>query len=273
MSAEAPGRTSTRAASAARLGYCGGFRESAERAGDRLMFNRCEVRRFGSYGMREGGRKKLTSSQTQTHNDIVSNSTCAIYAYHHSGVITALHIIFTGPAAHFPSTSNDKEIGFRFLGRAAPGGGGITIRTSRGIQRVAPFIKRSEKALARLEAASTLFRQQTIGAPFPLSFGARPVHVTILLAEQPGRWDSHNAAKPIADWLEEVGVIDDDSRAEVQTAKKSEYDFGIFDQTSAIAEKSSLLVFVQDRQNVKSLYEQTILESYKVASGRLQLVG
>ena len=62
--------------------------------------------------------------------------------------------------------------------------------------------------------------QSGIMAP---SFGDSLVSVNAFLAHKPRRWDSHNLGKELADWLESIGLINDDSQAEVDCRKKVEY--------------------------------------------------
>lgn len=61
-----------------------------------------------------------------------------------------------------------------------------------------------------------------LGIPQP-DFGKNLVTVSIGLAQKPGRWDSHNANKLLADTLCQCGLYDDDSQAECHPYKKSEY--------------------------------------------------
>lgn len=122
-----------------------------------------------------------------------------------------INLEIQGACAHFPSTSNSREIAYKKI-------------FSNGAPKTIPFIRKSDAHLAKLEALKNLLlaelTKQKQLIPFP-SFLAEPVHVLVLIAHKPGRWDSHNTAKPIGDWLEDVGIINDDCDAEISCFKKS----------------------------------------------------
>lgn len=112
----------------------------------------------------------------------------------------------------FPSTSNSRDIRHKW------------ITTKTGERKKIPFLGRKSEHLAALDRISTLYYGAVNRANIePPTMGAAPVFIEILLPDRPGVWDSHNYSKPIADWLEDVGVIENDCRATVLCYKRSMY--------------------------------------------------
>ena len=184
-----------------------------------------------------------------------------------------------GDAALFPSTSNSKQIYYNK-------------------KTGARFVGKSHGAKNQLDLISAVFLQEILTRytlPIP-SFGKFPIHVLALLAERPGRWDSHNFSKPIGDWLQSTGIIDDDTFAEIVCVKKDDYPQGnlisIVDHREKIQADSHLYnlrriqeqvtdslndttrttLFVQLRSNVIGLTDRYIHELARVAFG-VRLIG
>ncbi len=127
------------------------------------------------------------------------------------------------------STSNSREIGYKFV---------------KG-KRI-PFIKKTQTQLANQNTLTTLYVKATIAN------GILPPHIdgkVIVLAEFPRRkdvgdnFDSHNMSKFLGDWLEYIGLIDNDKDAEIHCVKRSDYDNGHTTKITlcrrAIAEEAS----------------------------------
>jgi hypothetical protein len=121
-----------------------------------------------------------------------------------------VRIELEGRAALFPSTSNSKQVSFR--------------RGHGGVRRL--FICNSQDATARLNAITCLYLDAVTKASRWLlvpSFRGQLVTVVVFLASPRTRFDSHNYAKPIGDWLQAVKLIDDDARAEIFCVKGIDY--------------------------------------------------
>jgi len=119
-------------------------------------------------------------------------------------------IYLKGPIASIPSKGNSL----------------IPIRTKTG----ARLINSSEVKLYNHEFTYRFTMACVkLGLLLP-SFGKNLVTVSIGLAQKPGRWDSHNVNKLLADLLCKCGLFDDDSQAECFAYKKSEYDFSRIDR-------------------------------------------
>lgn len=194
-------------------------------------------------------------------------------------MLCALIIELRGDAALFPSTSNSRQI---YLNRKTG----------------ARFIGKSSSAKEQLDLISALFLQEIISRynlPVP-SFGEFPIHVLALLADRPGKYDSHNYSKPIGDWIQSTGIIDDDTYAEILCVKKKDYPQGhltnINDHreriekdshlynlrriqeavTDSLNDSSRTTLFVQLRSNVSGLTDRYIHELAQVAFG-IRLIG
>jgi Holliday junction resolvase RusA-like endonuclease len=111
---------------------------------------------------------------------------------------------FFGPLSAIPSTTNGRLV---VRGRSM----------------------KSPEALAKLTAMSWLFHQET-RLIRPLVTYKEPVHVLLILGERYDkrgrkihRWDSHNMVKAVGDWLQAMGVVQDDSHAEIEPKKRVDY--------------------------------------------------
>lgn len=139
-------------------------------------------------------------------NDVLTESTCTVRcAWTDPNTPHAISIRFTGPAARFPSTSNNQKILFHGKGK----------RMSVG---------HSNKVIGRMYAARQLYILALMERGItPPTFGDARVFVQVALVKD--RWirDSHNYAKPICDWLQAVGVVNNDSQIECHCFKRHEY--------------------------------------------------
>lgn len=201
--------------------------------------------------VRKSERTRFTAKEAAEIEKILEASSCRVLVYKAEQGMHGVHIEFSGPLAHFPSTSNSREI--RWMNQ--PGG------TRR------PFISKSSYQRAHLEAATRAYTQALIdGGHFLPSFGSEPVSVMALFADKKGRWDSHNQTKPLGDWLEEIGLITDDAHADIDCKKQKSF-------SESLAEMARTLIVVQPFSQVQSLEFQTIQEMIQCSTGALKLVG
>lgn len=139
---------------------------------------------------------------------------CELAFRRDGGELTSVRLILKGDAAIFPSTSNSRQIGYHW---------GYSRKTSQRTRL--PFICKSKFQINRLALITAAYAEAVVACGvLPPTFGAEPVTVFCLLAKARGRFDSHNYSKPVGDWLQSVGLIDDDSRAEIFCIKRDEYD-------------------------------------------------
>ena len=137
------------------------------------------------------------------YKELVQTSGCRVICPRTTGEPLNLQIEFSGALLQLPS-NNDKRP-FK--------AGRFTV------------VDWHKEAAARLQAMTFLFTKATMQAGIlPPSFGETPVHIQILLGHRKGRWDCHNTPKAVCDWLEDVKVIDNDSRAQCWATKASWFD-------------------------------------------------
>jgi Holliday junction resolvase RusA-like endonuclease len=122
---------------------------------------------------------------------------------------------------------------------------------------------RDPKAQRTLNDLAALYHEETAG--MEVGFAKEPVHITFVCGERYskvghkiGRWDSHNLPKMLCDWLETVGVIQDDCRAEVLVVKRKEYFNDAAPHTTIIIQPYEL-VAERLRSFVHGVYEDTAL--------------
>lgn len=174
---------------------------------------------------------RLNRKGQEAYERYVKKSTCTIKGFEDEIGLRALQISFGGPGALFPSTSNNRQVSYNK-------------KTKK------PFIMKNPAHQGRLKAATDLYTAACEGKKY--YFGTTPVCIDIVLCESNRLMDSHNYSKPIADWLEEVGILDDDSRAEIHCTKKKDYDYPSPAQTEILIQRFDLVkevnrVAVRDR--------------------------
>jgi len=141
-----------------------------------------------------------------------------------------MHIVFKGAAAHFPSTSNNKVA---FMPKGAR----------------FPIITHSSEHKKQLKLISSIFDAELANDDSELmTFGSEPTHILIALPDNK-KSDSHNYSKPVCDWLQLHGIIDNDKDAEAFCIRKSDYP-SLFHKS----EWNSLLIGVYRREAVSSAY-------------------
>lgn len=121
-----------------------------------------------------------------------------------------LTIILSGPVAQIPSSSNTHRV------------------ARRGRQFA---VRKSQDTMDRLAEMSALWQRALYqsGEPLP-AFGSTLVRIFVVHAFKPRRFDSHNVPKAVCDWLQYIGVIDDDTNAECFCIKAQDYPAGKCDQ-------------------------------------------
>lgn len=147
-------------------------------------------------------------AKNSVYANVTINSVCEVEAYCED----LIRITFTGPAAKLPSTSNSKQI-YKCRGRTKIG------NTSSNI--------------ARLRAMTDLYIRACASAgQYPPQLGNKKVHVTVALAANKRKHDSHNYSKTVGDWLETINLIEDDCNAQIFCLKKSDYENKFCNQKS-----------------------------------------
>lgn len=136
---------------------------------------------------------------------------CKIVVRRRGQELEAVIVSLYGDAAHIPSLSNHRKIVYCWR------------NTKTGKRRV-PMLKKTEYQLRAMQRLSDLFSLACLNSGCPLpSFGDHQVYALALLAARKGVWDSHNAVKALGDWMQAVTLINNDSQAEIDVRKKTEY--------------------------------------------------
>lgn len=186
--------------------------------------------------------KKGLSKQAKAYNRVVEDSFCTIQKLSTKTETCGLWIEFAGIAARLPSISNSKRA---FMPKGAR----------------FPIITHSAENKGRMAAMTDLYLEALLKEGSPLiSFGNTPIHVLVLLADRPSRWDSHNFSKTIGDWLTAVGVTDDDKYAEIHCFKKSDYG-------DAVGPPGTTAIVIQPRSQTTPLSRSFIAEIRRASAG------
>lgn len=197
-------------------------------------------------------------------SEIAEASICHVQVFRYpewqpeAGELASIWIEFAGPLANIPSSSNTHVI------RQA------------GNKR---FVGRSSTTLDRLQAATWKYRGALMetGENAP-SFLDTPVLVTALIAHKPGRWDDHNCTKFIGDWLQDVGIINDDQNAVINCYKKSRFpdrgDTQRFRNGFCIADfLKTTRIIIQPWAEVAGLIQKDLLVYQRISTGQDRVIG
>lgn len=188
----------------------------------------------------ELGKTKLNKAEAEAVADIMQGACVKTYVYRSAGELNGVIIDLWGKVAHFPSKGNIE-------------------RSYKNKRR--NDMKVRLYALTSLYTASLL--EQDGGLPH---FDETPVHVALYCARHKVRFDTHNQCKALGDWLEVVGLIDNDAAAQIHAYRKSDYLRHFPDQFSST-------IVIQRLDKIRSLLGETIRESINVAIGNLELIG
>lgn len=144
---------------------------------------------------------------------------------------------------YFPSTSNSKQIGQKWM-------------ISGGKRYKQPFIMKSQAHRSILNELTALYiRECAINSLKPQFDGETTI--IVLLGKRPGRWDSHNFSKSIGDWLQEMNIIEDDSKAEILCFKRDDY-----------SDEGGDLILIQSRGQVYERTARYIESMFSLAVGK-----
>jgi hypothetical protein len=185
--------------------------------------------------MRLGFRPKLPGPMQALHDRVCAESACVVTPNYRGGRLISVWIEFAGKAAHLPSTSNGRQIAW-----------------NRGSNR--PFVRKSTTHQARLEAMTTLYSEAILEKSLGrIEFGTDLIHVQAILAMNTRSFDSHNMTKPIGDWLQHIGMIENDSQLEIECKKRGHYLIQDSGNTTHLT--------IQPLKNVQELNERHIRET------------
>lgn len=202
------------------------------------------------------GRPEFSQRQWLEIAQIIGASTCSVMVFKGKAGYLGVHIEFTGEVTHFPSTSNDRQIFYRHY------------VDKFGRKKSMPFNGRSISSQIKLKAMKELFGTAILNSGHSLPcFLDERVRITGLFAAKSGRWDVHNQIKPMCDWIQDVGLINDDANARVLAERKDDWPeaYPDYERTTTI--------IIQPEAGIGSLIPATVAEMRAVSTGALQLVG
>ena len=158
-------------------------------------------------------------------------SVCKVQLHKTGGALIGVTIEFAGDLANLPSKSNDKMILWKQ-------------------RRIMNSPKSQAKVALMTNAYTTALMDMGELAP---TFHDAAVHVTALLSSRMKRQDSHNACKVVGDWLEKIGLIDNDKHAQIFAMRRSDY-------SGLSKESDSTCITVQLLSAVQNVIESAVLE-------------
>ena len=168
-------------------------------------------------------------------------SVCKVQLHKTGGALIGVTIEFAGPVANLPSKGNGKTIA-PYIGSARffrPGRGRI-VNSKDSHKREKDITQHYTVALMDMGEIAPTFHEAK-------------VHVTAILSTRMNRQDSHNAPKFIGDWLEKVGIVNNDKQAQIWALRRSDY-------STLCKESDSTRIEVQLLSAVQNLVEATVLE-------------
>lgn len=197
------------------------------------------------------GKGRLTPELQDLYRKYYTDSLCNVKLHKKDGLLISVWIEFVGKAARLPSKARENIVAF-----PKRSGGGTR-----------PMIVKSPQFNIRQRVATDLYIEFLVknGIPLP-NFGSDPVHIQAMLCAKPGRWDRDNIEKFLGDWAMSIGLMDDDSTAEVRAYKKADYITGNRDFLGTTR------IVVQRRSQVLNLVEAHIAEIEQASTG-VQFIG
>lgn len=188
----------------------------------------------------------------------VQEPKCVIRAFEKHGALFGLWICFQGEGLKFPSKNRKRVVRNRHTGK--------------------PFILKDKKSQIQLDALTQLYRAACKGKT--LTFGNKLVKALVIASfNQSRQCDSHNINESIADWLQSVGVIINDSDLQIECIKNHEFEpfsqhltnsgFPGFPELGCI---TSIVLQVRNDQLTRIL-QAHYLELLRISTGRTNYIG
>lgn len=160
---------------------------------------------------------------------------CWVETRIHIGGYQSCTIELYGEAAIIPSVSNSRMIA-------------MNRRTG------SRFIAKNHQHRQKLDLMTQAYTMALLQAKIqPPTFEDRFVYCLVILAKMPYRHDSHNYAKTVGDWLEAIGLIENDSRAEIDCRKAPDYPEWCNTRTTTIYILDDLIVRNQKNRWVEEI--------------------
>lgn len=147
------------------------------------------------------GLNRWQGKSLKLYSKLLTSSQCLLRLRRDArGNLLRLVIEFHGELSNLPAKSNDHR------------------STSSG------KVVHSEKLKVQLSALTELYHYERLRRGLGhISFGNTPIHCQAFLGPKMHKQDSHNAPKLIGDWLESIGVVNNDRHAQIWPAFWSDY--------------------------------------------------
>lgn len=180
----------------------------------------------------------------ESFKKVYEQSFCAVKVFKDANRLCGMWVEFGGPATKLISKANTMAILYKF------GKGRVRI----------PYIGKSADQRGKESALSNLLTEALIRDGYALPHFEGKTDIQAYIAHHSGRWDSHNISKFLGDWLQSLGVIGDDSDAEIKCFKKADY----LDDTEILG---TTQIIIQPRDQVSMLTEDYIGKSKRASTG------
>jgi hypothetical protein len=163
-------------------------------------------------------------------------------------------IVLSGTDCRFPSSNELKP--YRFIG--SQGSVAIGVRPSREARTALDIISACYK--------SALNTQRT-----HITFAKHPVQCLVAFPETHGarRWDHHNQIKMLADWLQDMRIIADDSLLDIVTVRLKDYPTL---QQSGCVKYDATTIFLS-RRSLNTLWDAMFHDFARHCDGKLEVIG
>jgi hypothetical protein len=188
---------------------------------------------------------------------------CRVQAFNKKGSLVGLWIEFKSDILRFPS-KNQKAI-------------------HRNPKTGKRFINKDKRAQVNLGAMTHLYRLACGGRAPTFSSNLVKAICIIPPSVTGRRFDSHNFGESIADWLQGMGVISDDSLLQLECIKRDDYErfsqyLTPFDPrfrfpTFSEDRLATTLVLLKRDDQVERVIHAHLLELIKLSTGKLELIG
>lgn len=152
-------------------------------------------------------KKSYKQTEREARLKIESDSFCTVQIFGAVDNPTGLWIGLGGHAARLPSKTNRRALYTHM------------VKGGKRIYRIG----QAPRERGVTDAMTTLLQEAMLVKKISNIRFAGLVSVLVLCADAPGTWDSHNTVKFVGDWLQSVGILANDSNAEILAFKKGDY--------------------------------------------------
>lgn len=191
-------------------------------------------------------RKSYKQTEAEARRKVEEDSFCTVEAFGASDNPTGLWIGLGGYAANLPSKTNRRA---------------LYTQVTKGGKRIYR-IGQAPRERGVTDAMTTLLQETLAFKKLSNIRFTGLVSVLVLCADKAGTWDSHNTVKFVGDWLQSVGILSNDSNAEILAFKKGDYL-----ETSELRGTTQIVILPRDKI-VTDITRGYIAELKKISAGQ-----